>query len=65
MLKGKTAFITGTNRGMGKTFVEEFAKNGADVIAHARRETPDFLSFLKKISEKYGVKTCLFRYDRR
>lgn len=63
MLKGKTAFITGTNRGMGKTFVEEFAKNGADVIAHARRETPDFLSFLKKISEKYGVKTKPVFFD--
>lgn len=59
MLKGKTAFITGTNRGMGKTFVEEFAKNGADVIAHARRDTPDFLSFLKKSAKNTALKQNL------
>lgn len=63
MLKGKTAFITGTNRGIGKEMVEEFAKNGADIIAHARKETPEFLTFLKEISEKYGVKTHPVFFD--
>ncbi len=55
MLKGKTAFITGTNRGIGKAIVEEFAKNGANIIAHARKETPEFVAFLKETAEKYGV----------
>ena len=55
MLKGKTAFITGTNRGMGKAFVEEFAKNGADVIAHARKETPEFLAFCKDVASRNNV----------
>ena len=50
MLKGRTAFITGTNRGIGKALVAEFARNGADVIAHARRETPEFLSMLEEIA---------------
>ena len=50
MLKGKTAFITGTNRGLGKAFVEEFAKNGANVIAHARRETPEFVAFCTDVA---------------
>ena len=63
MLKGKTAFITGTNRGIGKAIVEEFAKNGADIIAHARKEAPEFLDFLSEISKKYGIKTTPVFFD--
>lgn len=55
MLKGRTALITGSNRGIGKTMVEEFARNGADIIAHARSETPEFLATLEDLASKYGV----------
>lgn len=55
MLKGKTAFITGTSRGIGRAFVEEFARNGANVIAHARKETPEFLSFCAEVASAHGV----------
>ena len=63
MLEGKTAFITGTNRGLGKAFVVEFAKNGANVLAHARRETPEFLEKIDKISRKYGVSIIPVFFD--
>ena len=63
MLKGRTAFITGTNRGIGKALVAEFARNGADVIAHARRETPEFLSMLEEIASKYSVKVSPLFFD--
>ena len=63
MLKGKTAFITGTNRGLGKAFVEEFAKNGANVIAHARNETPGFQFFCEDIASRHGVKVTPVFFD--
>ena len=35
-LKGKVIFITGSTRGIGKSFAAGFAKEGADVILHGR-----------------------------
>lgn len=63
MLKGKTAFITGTNRGLGRAFVEEFAKNGANVIAHARKDTQEFVSACAEVSERHGVKVTPVTFD--
>jgi len=54
-LAGKTAFITGTNRGLGKAFVETFAANGVNVIAHARKATSEFREFLNDAAQKNGV----------
>ena len=63
MLKGKTAFITGTNRGIGKAILEEFAKNGANIIAHARKETPEFREMISAFSQKYGVDIIPVYFD--
>ena len=63
MLKGKTAFITGTNRGIGKAILEEFAKNGANIIAHARKETPEFIRMISEFSQKYGVDIIPVYFD--
>ena len=63
MLKNKTALITGTSRGLGKSFVEEFAKNGANIIAHAREETPEFMQMISAVSQKYGVSIMPMFFD--
>lgn len=55
MLLGKTIIITGTRRGIGRAMLETFAENGANIWAHARTETPEFLSLIKEVSEKYNV----------
>jgi len=55
MLKGKNAFISGCNRGIGRAIVEAFARNGVSLWAHARRESPEFIADMQEISQKYGV----------
>lgn len=54
-LKGKTALITGTNRGIGKVILETFAKNGANTWACARAKNEEFENHISELSEKYGV----------
>ena len=55
MLKGKNAIITGSNRGIGRAIVEEFARCGCNVWACARKENHEFEEQLALLSEKHGV----------
>ena len=49
---GRTVMITGTNRGIGKAILERFARErDMTLIAHARKESADFVDELKKIEE--------------
>ena len=45
-LRGKTAFITGASRGIGRAIALRLAREGADIIVHykERRETAESLS---------------------
>lgn len=51
----KTVLVTGSNRGIGKSIVEKFVEEGANIIACARKETPEFLEFISNLSQKYNV----------
>lgn len=55
MLKGKNALITGTNRGIGKAILENFAENGANVWACSRNVDENFLNHCNELSKKYSV----------
>ncbi|MCO7261281.1 SDR family NAD(P)-dependent oxidoreductase [Dickeya zeae] len=63
LLKGKNVLITGTRRGMGKAMVEAFAANGANIYAHAREETPEFISYIQTISSRYQVEIWPIYFD--
>ncbi|MCS5623376.1 MAG: SDR family oxidoreductase, partial [Candidatus Marinimicrobia bacterium] len=53
LLKDKCAVVTGCNRGIGKSVLETFASNGADVWACVRSESEDFLLLINDLENKY------------
>lgn len=63
LLKDKNVIITGTARGMGAAMVEEFAKNGANIWACARKQTPEIEKRNKEVSEKYGINITPLYFD--
>ena len=65
LLKGKTAVITGCNRGIGKAILERFAATGADVFACARKEETGFTKIIRRFSAKYSVNIIPVYFDAR
>ena len=55
LLSGKTAVITGCNRGIGRAILENFAGNGANVFAVVRKESEGFNALIAELSKKNGV----------
>lgn len=55
LLVGKTAVVTGCNRGIGKAILENFAKNGADVFAVVRKEQEEFTLYINELMSEYKV----------
>ena len=55
LLEGKTAVITGCNRGIGKAILENFARNGADVFAVVRKESDEFSAYVEALKYEYKV----------
>lgn len=55
MLTGKTAIITGANRGIGLATVEVFAEQGAVIWACARKNSDEFEDKIKEITNKNGT----------
>ena len=63
MLQGKTALVTGCNRGIGKAIIEKFAKDGANLITVTRKPSTEFDDFLKLLESTYNIKTTQLHFD--
>ena len=55
LLQNKVAVISGANRGIGKTIVETFAENGANIIACFRVISPESKKWMKNLEDKFNV----------
>ena len=55
LLEGKTAVVTGCNRGIGKAILENFVRNGADIFAVVRKESEEFTAYINELMKEYGV----------
>ena len=60
-LHGKTALITGSNRGIGRSILLAYAQYGADVILHCRRPNERADGVIAE-AEAYGVR-CYAAYS--
>ena len=63
MLRGKTAIITGSNRGIGLATVNVFAQQGAVVWACARKKSDEFESEVKEIAHKNATTIIPVYFD--
>lgn len=55
VLDNKNVIITGARRGIGRTTVEVFASNGANIWACARKYDEKFEADMAELAGKYGV----------
>lgn len=62
-LIGKTAMITGCNRGIGKAIAEKFAIEGANLICAIRKENPEFKAETDTWVDQYGVSIDFVYFD--
>lgn len=63
LLDGKTAVITGCLQGIGRSTLDVFASNGANVFACCQFETPEFIEHVKYLSNKYHVEIIPIYFD--
>lgn len=63
LLKGKTAVITGANRGIGSAMVDVFARNGANVIACIRNPDEAFQQRAADLADEWRVGIGLVQLD--
>jgi 3-oxoacyl-[acyl-carrier protein] reductase len=63
LLNNKTVIITGCNRGIGKSILETFIKNGANIIACVRKENINFTNYLLELEKTYKISIKVVYFD--
>jgi 3-oxoacyl-[acyl-carrier protein] reductase len=63
LLSNKTSIVTGCNKGIGKSILEEFSKNGANIFACTRVLNKEFHSLTSEIEKKYNNKIIPIEID--
>lgn len=63
MLKGKTAVITGCLQGIGRSTLDMFAANGANIFACCQFETDEFTKHITELNNKCGVEIVPIYFD--
>lgn len=63
LLSGKTAIVTGSNRGIGKAILTTFAREGANIFAHSRKESDEHTRYCQQLSQTYGVQIIPIYFD--
>ena len=63
MLAGKTAVITGCLQGIGRSTMDMFAENGANVFACCQSANDDFSRHIEELSRKNDVRIIPIYFD--
>lgn len=63
LLENMTAVVTGCRRGIGKSIVLEFAKNGANIFACVREPNSEFSRLVEEVGHKYDVLITPIYFD--
>lgn len=62
-LQGKTAVITGCLQGIGRSTMDLFAANGANVFACVQANTDEFVEHASQLEKQYGVRIMPVAFD--
>lgn len=62
-LDGRVALITGCNRGLGRSIMDAYVREGANIVACSRKQTEELTSYFDQCERQYGVTIYPLYFD--